>query len=193
MRDGMTQRHLILITLIFGVALATTPHLMADTPPLWGDLEPGPYGVGFETIEQYDYSRTFGTSEDYFGTPQPGETARPIQICIWYPASATETKTGMVYGEYSYPYPNDPGFIDLLSGMQQRDLGGLFFFLGNSQPLVQGSMDKQLMAVRDAARAEGSFPLVIYHPGRMASYNHNVVLGGGVQSLFYYVHLVRMR
>jgi len=48
----------------------------------WGGLEPDPCGVGFGTVEQYDYSRTFRSPADYFGQPQKGETARPIQVTL---------------------------------------------------------------------------------------------------------------
>ena len=59
---------------------------LGQAPPLWGKIKPGPYAVGFRTIEKYDYSRTFQPAKDYFGNPVPGQTARPIQVCYWYPA-----------------------------------------------------------------------------------------------------------
>jgi len=74
-----------------------------------GEIKPGPYAVGFKTIEQYDYSRTFQPVKDYFGNPLPGQTARPIQVCYWYPAEPGGTR--MVYGEYAFPYPSEIGFL----------------------------------------------------------------------------------
>ena len=76
-----------LTTLLILVGLSA---LCFATPPAWGDLEPGPHAVGFKTIEQYDHSRSFSPKRDYFGDAIPGETARPIQVCIWYPAVAAE-------------------------------------------------------------------------------------------------------
>ena len=85
------------------------------TPAIWGDLEPGPYAVGFKTIEKYDYSRVSRPEHDYFGRPLDGERARPIQICIWYPAESTTELPPMVYGEYVFPYPENSRFFDFLS------------------------------------------------------------------------------
>ncbi len=150
--------------------------LQAETPALWGDMEPGSYAVGFKTLEQYDYSRAFQSGLDYFGAPRLGETARPIQICIWYPAVADDAAVGMVYSEYAYPFPENTEFDDLLGRMQGRELQVLFSILNNDRALVQDAMDLKLMAVRDATPAEKSFPLLVYHGGFHSSYFQNVVL-----------------
>lgn len=159
-----------ILTLLFS---ANAP---AQTPKLWGDLTPGPFAVGFGTVEKYDYSRTFRPEKDYFGNRLEGEKARPIQLCYWYPAQADNSHTRMMYGEYAFPYPNDASFFNLLSNLQNRELGVLFSFMGNNQALVQNSMDIELYGVRDAAPVEGSFPLVLYHGGRLGSYSQNVVM-----------------
>jgi len=39
----------------------------------------------------------------YFGVPVEGERARPIQICVWYPAQANGELSEMTYGEYVFP------------------------------------------------------------------------------------------
>ncbi|MCX6835403.1 MAG: dienelactone hydrolase family protein [candidate division Zixibacteria bacterium] len=146
-----------------------------QAPPLWGEIKPGPYAVGFRTIEKYDYSRTFQPAKDYFGNPVDGQTARPIQVCYWYPA---EPNSGarMVYSEYAFPYPSEPGFFELLGQLQNRELGTLFFFLGNNPGLVQDLMDLEMLAVRDAPPASGPFPLIVYHGGERSAYSQNAVL-----------------
>jgi len=143
---------------------------------LWGDLEAGPYAVGFRTLEQYDFSRTYQSGFDYFGAPRPGETARPIQICIWYPARDTDDMPGMVYGEYAYPFPENNEFSGLLGNLQNRELGVLFALFNNSNAFVHDAMNLQLTAVRDATPVEEAHPLLIYHPGFRSSYCQSVVM-----------------
>jgi hypothetical protein len=148
---------------------------LGQTPALWGDIQPGQYAVGFGTIEKYDYSRTFQPAKDYFGDPVPGQTARPIQVCYWYPAELNEGAR-MIYSEYAFPYPSEQDFFGLLSQLQNRELGTLFFFLGNNQGLVQDLMNLEMLAVRDAPSATGPFPLIVYHGGERSAYSQNAVL-----------------
>jgi len=173
----MKKRMTLFPCLIFLVlsVLVLTETGFGQAPPLWGEIKPGPYAVGFRTIERYDYSRTFQSAKDYFGNPVPGPTARPIQVCYWYPA---EPNSGarMVYSEYAFPYPSEPGFFELLSQLQNRELGTLFFFHGNNQALVQDLMDLEMLAVRDAPAAPGPFPLIVYHGGERSAYSQNAVL-----------------
>lgn len=171
-RHSMAGRAFVLI-----LAVVIAVNVSAQTPDLWGDLEPGQYGVGFKTFEQYDYSRTFRPEKDYFGAPMEGESARPIQVCYWYPAEQSESALRMVYGEYAFPYPEDATFFELLTALQDRDLGTVMFFMGNNRAAAQRAMDLGLMAVRDAVAVEGSFPLIIYHGGRMSGYQQNAVMG----------------
>lgn len=164
-------------TVLF-VALAvlmTAGPVFSEEFSLWGDLEPGPYGVGFETIEQYDHSRTFRSPTDYFGNPQDGQTARPIQACIWYPAQKADGQTPMVYGEYAFPYPTDGEFFKLVTAMQNRELRTVGMFLGGNANVLK-TMDLPLLAVRDAVWADGSFPVIVFHPGFRGAYCQNVVL-----------------
>jgi hypothetical protein len=148
---------------------------LGQAPALWGEIKPGPYAVGFGTIEKYDYSRTFQPAKDYFGNPVPGQTARPIQVCYWYPAEP-HGGTRMIYSEYAFPYPSEPDFFGLLSQLQNRELGTLFFFLGNNQGLAQDLMNLEMLAVRDAPPAPGPFPLIVYHGSERGAYSQNVVL-----------------
>ncbi len=162
--------------LLVGFAfLLTATSTFGEKPPLWGGLEPGPYGVGFKTIELFDYSRTFQPARDYFGTPIEGETARPIQICYWYPAVDTNG-TAMTYGEYSFPYPADSRLFALLSSLQNRDIGSIYARIGNNQGLASQIMNYELRAIRDASPARGVFPLIVYHGSENGGYNQNVVL-----------------
>ena len=156
---GKTRPNRIVPVLIALIAvLFASVNLSAQTTPLWGDLQPGPYAPGFKTIEKYDFSRTFQSRYDYFGEEQPGQTARPIQICVWYPAVATaDDVPKMVYGEYAFPFPADNDFIDLLSELQNREIGALRYFLANDNGLVNDMMSLPL----SAALSEGDVEDVI--------------------------------
>ena len=164
------------IGLFLGFAVLLAGQLSAATPPLWGDLDPGPYAVGFRTIEKYDFSRTFRTPTDYFGDPVDGEIARPIQACIWYPAKADPDAMTMVYSEYSIPFPQDNSFANFVAALQNVDLTRLFGYFNGQQPLVLATMDIEMAGIRDAEPAEGSFPLIIYHGSQQMAYNDNLVL-----------------
>lgn len=147
----------------------------------WGqsffeEFAPGPYGVGFKTIEKYDYSRAYRAKKDYFGEIIPGERARPIQTCIWYPATAAADEFPMVYGEYAFPYPEDEGFIDFLSGIQNRENGLLVQMFNNDGGRVSDLMNVSMMAVRDAPHLVGPFPLIVYHTHWQTGITENVLL-----------------
>jgi len=162
--------------ILFVSALMLATSLYADQSPMWGNLEPGQYATGFKTVEKYDYSRTFLTKRDYFGQPREGERARPIQICIWYPAVGAADDLVMVYGEYTFPYPSDDRFMDLVSNFQNRDVQVVGRMAANNRGLPLDLANVELAAVRDAAPQEGLFPLIVYHPNLETSYCDNVVL-----------------
>ena len=151
-------------------------NLVAQTPPLWGDLKPGQYAAGFKTIEKYDHSRTFRSRYDYFGEAIEGDNARPIQICIWYPAKKVDDGSDLVLGEYLFPYPDDPVFFAYVTALQQRELQRIAALLGNNRGMLLDASNIEMGAVRDAEPAEGAFPLIIYFPDLMNGISDNLVL-----------------
>ena len=146
------------------------------TSPLWGELKPGPYAVGFENVEKYDYSRVYRDKYDYDGNPRVGEVARPIQIYIWYPASAAAETPSMVYGEYAFAAPEDSRFYPLLSELQGREAGYTIAFLAGSRGLLQDLMNMNVTAFKDAPREQGEFPLIVYHPDVIGGISQNAVM-----------------
>jgi len=149
----------------------------ANSPDLWGGLQPGNYDIGFKTIETYDYSRTFRCKHDLRGNPRPGERARPIQICIWYPAQHDDDMAPMVFSEYVFPNPANPDFFELLSRLQEREIYNVLFpLVQNSYVHVNDLLSLNLAAVRDAAPVAGRFPLILYHPDLTNSYCDNAIL-----------------
>ncbi|UCD63098.1 MAG: hypothetical protein JSW34_10110 [Candidatus Zixiibacteriota bacterium] len=142
----------------------------------WGGLSPGPHLVGFEAVEKYDYSRTFREKYYYDGVPYDGERARPIQICVWYPASPRDDATPLVLSEYLFPLPEDSRFFDILSQLQARELGSLFGLLGNNRALVQDMINLPVSAVSEAPRLAGTFPLVVYFANSQTGISEDAVL-----------------
>ena len=166
------------ISALIAITIIAVFLLTADSQasPLWGDLEPGVHAIGFKTIEKFDYSRSFRPKEDYLGNALEGERARPIQICVWYPAVADESNISMVYGEYAYCYPDDERFIDVLARLNDKEVRVLFNISGNNRGFVLEVQSFEMAAVKDAQSTDGKFPLIIYHPNIETSFCDNVVL-----------------
>ncbi len=157
-------------------APALAPGGAALASAVWGDLEPGPYAVGFMAVEKYDYSRSFEAKKDYFGTPVPGERGRPVQVCAWYPATAAEDDAHMVYGEYAFVYPKDKRLFGFLGSLQDREVGVLHFMFNNDRGAVIDLQSEDMAAVRDAPVAVGRFPLILYAPHFNGSITENLIL-----------------
>ena len=158
------------------IAFSFGTYTSAQQVSAWFDLKPGPYAIGFKTIEKYDYSRVFLPKYDYFGTPLEGERARPIQICIWYPVKTNTKAAPMVCGEYSFPYPENTDFFDILRRMQDRERNYLLGLFNPNRGLPLDLMSVDMKAVKDAAPADGQFPLIIYCSDLQGSYSENAIL-----------------
>ena len=72
---------------------------LAQSPRLFGELEAGPYAVGFRVIALTDPSRPSGPKLDANGRPADGDRARRLAIHVWYPAAASRGD-GMAMREY---------------------------------------------------------------------------------------------
>jgi hypothetical protein len=153
----------VLACLFLGSVAPAAADDSGDEVPLWGSLEAGPYEVGFMAVEEYDYGRTFRPKRDYFGTILPGERARPIQVCIWYPAEMGGDAMPIVFSEYAFTPPEDISLYEFLSGIQNREIGFLHRILNNNQVAVLEVLGTDMKAVKGADNAEGMFPLLIYH------------------------------
>lgn len=165
--------------LIFALASCWAAFLPGSSAPastVWGELTPGPHAVGFTAVETYDYSRSFEAKKDYFGVPLPGERGRPVQVCVWYPAEYTEDASPMVYGEYAFVYPDDIRFYDLLSNLQDREIGVLYFTFNSNLGAVVDLQSEEMAGVRDAPAAPGEFPLILYAPHFNLNITENLIL-----------------
>jgi dienelactone hydrolase len=149
---------------IAAVLLLTAPPARS---PLWGDLEPGPYAVGFRQIPRYDYSRVHRPAVDLEGRPRPGERARPIRVSVWYPAERSSAAP-LTWGDYAAMVAGEEKLGPLDAADFRRGDEAVFRF-----PLFRDLTPEQRArlakipsaAVRDAAPASGRFPVVLYSLG----------------------------
>jgi tetratricopeptide (TPR) repeat protein len=166
--------------ILWGIWLATllmmASGLSAQEAMLWGDLEPGPHGVGYMAIEHYDYARSFQPKRDYFGEVIPGERGRPIQICIWYPAVVQADAVAGGMSDYAFSPPEDMRHYAFLAGIQNREIGFLHAILNNNQTAVFEVLGTDMKAVRGADPAEGRFPLLVYHSDLGSGIAENAVM-----------------
>jgi len=130
----------------------------------FGDLEPGPFAVGYKVISTHDYGRTFDTPKyNYKGEFQEGERARPMLVSVWFPAARPAASEPMEYGEYYYPPSDDALTADERKTALDRVKAGL-------GPNVDAADFDRLMAmptavVKRAKPADGAFPLLVFAQG----------------------------
>ncbi len=150
--------------------------LLAQSP-LWGDLQPGPHAVGFKVEHQYDYSRSFGLKYDFEGKLNSDAVKRPIQISIWYPAQ--KGGSAMMFRDYVNLVGTEVNFRELTDEVKTEARDN--FFRGALQQGVTPEeldelMDVSMVAVKDAAAQQGSFPLIVFAQGGNMSSPANAVL-----------------
>ena len=134
-------------------------------------LAPGPYGVGFQVVPQYDYARPYaGNADVVTGQPTTGERARPLQTLIWYPAP--KGGTPLRYADYLRTEA-----IDFVFDRSEAEVAA---FLANKRQWTaarigpnetQRLFDQRRGAVRNAAACP--FPVVLYTPGRGGTAHEN--------------------
>jgi dienelactone hydrolase len=138
----------------------------ADTSAAWGKLTPGPNAVGFQVMFRTDPSRPYKPKRDYLGNLLPGDRSRPIQISIWYPASASGNTGQMSFQDY----------IDLTAseenGATPSDQQKQAAFQSYKNRIASQATDNAVrtalatktMAVRDAKPLTTRVPLVLIAP-----------------------------
>jgi dienelactone hydrolase len=160
----MRMRSFLILILCCGGSLAAAAK--ASSPAIIP--EAGPHAVGLRIVQQYDYSRVLEAQVDAFGKTVSTESARPIQIMIWYPAKRTNAAP-MQVADY-----------------RQAGLTDVDFALASAETAKQradwmaGPMKAQhgasTLAVRGAPPAEGRFPVVIYGASFASTAHENLDL-----------------
>jgi pimeloyl-ACP methyl ester carboxylesterase len=167
------------------LSLAVSSATAEDSPPLWGDLVPGPYAVGFRAIFTVDNTRAYyldGGSE-YRG--------RPLRILVWYPGQTLETDR-MSFGGYFKTPPPDPIFNDFHAALMERELSTAHrqFSPPDSGASFQAMMNARTVAHRDLPFRPGGYPLVVHSLGRNDYQEESTVLWEYLASHGYVVAVV---
>lgn len=123
----------------------------------------GPHEVGFKSVDQYDYSRSFGVAYDQNGTPELRIQPRPIQTSVWYPASASTGAKRMPYSEY-LELSVSPGSLPSHDASARRKEADRLVYSFNPQDTarIKRELAATTHAVRNASPKRGLFPVIVY-------------------------------
>ena len=129
--------------------------------------------MGFRVVQALDHTRTYRLPADWSGREATGETARPMQLAIWYPARPGAGATPLSFGEYVDVAMSIFGAAGALpdgGGGARSPLGFLesegplrpYFPSGVPDSAVRRIRATPTAAVRDAPAASGGgFPVVL--------------------------------
>ncbi len=130
---------------------ATSPHA----------LEPGEYSVGFQLIEEQDYSRTVtgGLSPS---TPHP----RPVRTYLWYPASSSDDAQPMRFGHYAALADEDIWPAEIAGNLREELRFSRRAFARTLGPEgFEALLQQPVLAIENAEALEGPFPLIVIGQG----------------------------
>jgi hypothetical protein len=156
-----------------------------DAPPLWGLLAPGPHAVGFRSLWELDYGRTYNTRFDDNTSYASGKAPRPILINTWYPAQEAGGRRPIRHRDYLAIQTDDARlakFANKLAEYEEvvicREVMGrpAAELTDRERGLLDQYLDTPTACLRDAPPADGLFPLVLYHGGGGSSFEDNAVL-----------------
>ncbi len=141
-----------LLCLLLGLQIKS--HTQAA--PAWGGLKPGPYAVGFKTIDTADYSRSYGVENP---------NSRPMQLNIWYPAEAGGAV--MKLQDY-YETWRTPAIQRIDTNFYRTNYAETMQGLGRRYPrgvapdsVIQFVKNSLMYAAYNAVPVKGKFPLII--------------------------------
>jgi dienelactone hydrolase len=176
---GRPGRTLILVAAMLTGSGET---LFPQTPPLWGNLAPGQFSVGFRTMTVDDHTRIFRPERAADGAIVPGERSRPVQISVWYPSLAAKKGRRMKFGEYVRLIPGE-GDVSRKSGNDAEAAKSMFSASirrwlreAPAEAEVDELMKTETGATPDAAPAKGAYPVVFVAQGSsQSSLTHSVL------------------
>lgn len=135
----------------------------------------GDYAVGFKAINTYDYTRSFLPTPD--SKTKKGETVfRPMQVSIWYPAKTNAESIKIKYEDYFYLQLLETGIVDITTASKEEFVEKYI----KTEPVVISEFYKELSvemnAIKNATKADGSFPVIIYGPSWASTSFENALL-----------------
>jgi dienelactone hydrolase len=151
------SRWLWLCMLLSGSGVCAQGQLQFSAP--WG-----PHAVGFKVVHLLDASRSWNDGHDPLtGMPALAAPERPLQILVWYPASAAGKP--MVYTDYLALLASEDGAVND-PALVQHVVDGQIRAWAGADPLIgyQTIAAQPVHATSAATPSAGTFPLVIYAP-----------------------------
>lgn len=128
-------------------------------------LDYGMHGVGFTVMEVLDSTRAFRPLRDFRGELAT-ETARPVQVSIWYPADVSAQAPRMRAGEFRLLTESEVDFDSardsLDAGRIRSDFIAQAVGFGQDPAAAARVWDTMTPAVRDASHVPGRYPTVLY-------------------------------
>ncbi len=138
---------------------------------------PGPHSVGFQVVEQYDFSHGYrGKADLDTGKPITGQRARPIQTLIWYPAEKGASRNLQVVDYFKLRATTDNFEMSPAerAAAEAKQIQGR---IGQLSPdRAKAELAAPMLARRDAVASAGKFPVVIYAPSFSAEAFENADL-----------------
>ena len=129
----------------------------SDAAPVTPAADYGPHAVGFRFVTELDQSRAVQPGRSFDGITASGETAMPIEIGIWYPATASSTGTRMSAEAYKTLRASQPREATVADFTRMAGFAGIRISAADAT----AALTRPTRAVRDAQPEAGAFPLVI--------------------------------
>jgi hypothetical protein len=155
------------ILLISSLLALLAPHTPADAQGTadGSGLAYGPHAVGFMAIEALDSTRSFRPARDFRGR-SAGETARPVQISVWYPARPDPDAGPMRAGEFRLLRETELAFDRVLTPADVARLRAAFIRdvmgFGQDSAAAARTWDAATPAARGLPPLPGPYPTVLY-------------------------------
>jgi pimeloyl-ACP methyl ester carboxylesterase len=159
--------------------------LSHQASPFWGALRPGPHAVGFNSIWELDWSRSYNTIFPDETAYASGKAPRPILINTWYPAKQPVDVEPIRLRDYLAIETDDPRLSRFAANLADYEraticrelLGKAAAELAEEERrLLDEVWDTPTASLRNAPPVDGKFPLVVYHSGAGSSFEDNAVL-----------------
>lgn len=158
---------------------------IAEGPPLWGGLAPGPFAVGFRSTWELDPSRTYNFTFADKTRYAEGKAPRPILVNVWYPAERPLDARPMTHGGY-FEIPGGkgglakfaPALAEYERGVVAREIFDkpLAELDERGRKLLERLYATPTACVRDARPLDRKGAVVVYHCGAQSSFDDNSVL-----------------
>ena len=175
---GATSKFLFFLSLLIYSACSSPKQNIAP-PPMWGDLQAGPYAVGYTTQFLYDQTRPAIPYSEWNGNlfPTTEMAGRQMQINIWYPAQVSSSAKRLSFEHYVHLLGMQTDFGEL--DQEKIDFARRQFIektnsLGGNGNFTAASLDSlcklQTHAFLDAKVLNQTFPLVVFPNGNSPAF-----------------------